>query len=316
VCSSDLEKLILCYSGGYDSHTIYDVFAKNRIHLDAIVVSASRYASFFPVSTYEWVKTNHWDPHTEIIVTDADDLSQNQAYQHSKDWIFSDLGHLVRYHSAVWWATQNIVEQKFGHTDWCMVTGYEKPRLIYRNNQWFSRQMASVVDQNFGRPRIEAFFLEPLIAIKQSHLLKNNTMELIKLKNLPLNDEDWAEVKFGNTHWGMHYWNLSSGRIPELNLGVSYNQKILSQQTTGLNNINHTGHWKNIEVVSPHSRLLIDDLKNDKVYAKNFLEGIYELHSQTTLINHFKHNQLFTSARQSLLYDLPPIWSKEYCIGS
>ena len=311
------QHLVLSYSGGYDSHTIYDVFAKNRIHLDAIFVSASDQVPWFPTSVYNWLTQNHWDPHTKIILTDAGNLDENPLFKTDQNWIYQDTGTLIRYHSSSFWATHQRLLQEFNsETSWRLITGFEKPRLVYQNGRWYSRQLASVLEHCFGRPNFELFFLEPRLAIKQSHLVKHAVKRLIHNHKLPLYNGDWAEAKFGRDAMGMHNWNLACGRINELNPGVSFKQKTLSEKMTGVSDINVHGQWTDLESVSPTSSLLINDLKQDKLYAKTFLAGIYELYSEKTLVNYFKHNNLFKSDRQNMLYDLPNVWSKEYDVGA
>lgn len=308
------DRLILLYSGGYDSHTAYNVFAKHRIHLDAIVTGAAENNPFFPMENYEWVKRNHWDPDTEIRYYNSSDLSYKPMLK-NPDWIHEDTGHLVRYHSTSFNAIENMFEEKYSKYKWAYVTGLEKPRLVYRAGQWFSRQAAQVLEQGFGMPHIESFFLEPQVAIKQSHVLKKNVKAHILKNKLPLYDGDWAEAKYGRDREGMHDWNLACGRISELNYGISQLQKAISEKVCGLSDINTKGPWTDIELVSNESKFLIDDLKKDSIYAKNFLRGIYEIYNEPRLRRWLDDNNMFRDQRKNPLFDLKFIWSKEYNLG-
>ena len=58
--------LILNWSGGTDSHTIYNVFKRNNIHIDEIIIKASAHSAGFPEINHEWIQKNHWDPTTTI----------------------------------------------------------------------------------------------------------------------------------------------------------------------------------------------------------------------------------------------------------
>lgn len=311
------EKLILYYSGGFDSQTIYNVFAKNKIHLDEIIVAAADEFVWFPTSAYEWVKRNHWDPHTEITMLNARAPNKNNQFLKGEDWIFdSSRTELIRYFNLPFSTTEDMVYEKYsGHRFKC-ITGYEKPRLVYRNGRWFARQLAMVLDQGFNRPHLEAFFLDPSLAVKQSHVFKNNVKKYIQEHQLKLYDGDLAEAKYKKTPEGFEQMGLDCGRHTELNYGVSRSQKMLSERLCGVSNVNLTGTWKDIETASPESKFLIEDLRSDRPEAKNFLKGVHNLYNQTTLMNHFKHNNLFRSERQNMLFDLPFIWSKEYDIGS
>jgi hypothetical protein len=311
------EKLVLYYSGGFDSQTIYNVFAKNKIHLDAIIIAASEEFVWFPTSVYEWTKNNHWDPHTEIIMLDARRPNERNPFLKNEDWIFdNERPELIRYYNTVFTTTEDVIYQKYsGHTFKC-ITGYEKPRLVYRNGQWFARQLAMVLEQGFNRPHIEAFFLDPVLAVKQSHVFKNNVKKYIQQNQLPLYDGDWAEAKYKKTPKDFEQMGLDCGRHHELNHGVSRSQKMLSERLAGISNVNLDGPWQDIEKVSPESKFLAEDLRSGRLEATNFLKGVYNLYNQTTLVNHFKHSNLFRNERQNMLYDLPFTWSKEYNIGS
>lgn len=311
------QTLILYYSGGFDSHTIYDVFRTNKIKLDAILVASSDKHPWFPTSVYEWLLKNHWDADTKILNLDSGSIDGTLIFD-SEDWIFRDQGMLGRYYNAHYPAVERMLNKEFNDRDWGLIAGYEKPRLIYRQGQWFSRQSANVLDHSFGHQYIEYFYLEPLIAIKQSHLFKNNVKQHIAQNKLPLYDNDWAEAKYESRSdpKSMDSLNYACGRIGELVPGASFLQKKLSVRWCGLSDINHTGPWQEIDSVSKDSKFLIDDLKNGKQTAKNFLRGVYELSNQHTLKSYFRDKNLFTSSRGNLLYDLPWVWSKEYCLGS
>ncbi len=307
------QKLILIYSGGYDSHTIYDVFARHRIPVDAIFCSTSPNMPWFPHQVYEYLKKNHWDPNTEIVNFDASDPSV--FYQADENWFLRNTGAHARYHGVSFDKFELWLGDRFGGYSCGCVLGFEKPRLIYKNGQWYSRQMASNIEPAFNYQTFEAFYLEPTIAIKQSHLLKNNLKQWLAWKNMPLYHGDWAETKFEKNEVGNHYYNVCSGRISELVPGASFAQKDNSEKRSGISDINTKGSWQNIDTSSPLSTKLIEDIKTDKPYAKNFLKAVYEVYSQTSLMKYFQDNNLFVKERKNMLYDLPHVWSKEYCIG-
>jgi hypothetical protein len=308
------QKLLLLYSGGYDSHTIYDMLARHRVHIDVIICFTSNTIPWFPSYAYEYLKQNHWDPGTEIVNFDANDVSEfNHTDEH---WLLRNQGTFPRYHGVLWDPVNRWIGDNFGGYRCGCIIGMEKPRLVYKNGQWHSRQMASVVDPILNHEFYEAFYLEPKIAIKQSHIFKNNVKQWLKSKNMPLYEGDWAEAKFGKNEIDNHYFNLCSGRIPELVSGASFLQKANSEKQNGISAINTSGNWQNIDTSSPTSTRLIEDINAGKSNAKNFLKAVYEVYSQTSLMKYFQQNNLFVKERQSMLYDLPYVWSKEYCIGS
>lgn len=311
------EKLSFYYSGGFDSHTIYQVLEQAKVHLDSIVVASSQHHPWFPTQVYDWLRANHWDPDTEIINIDSADMSQCSLF-HNDQWIFQDQGLILRYYNAGFSTLEQLLEEKYQSKTWAYITGYEKPRLVFRQGTWHSRQLASVLEHSFGRDHIEYFFLEPKIAIKQSHLLKQNVKNFIKQKNLPLYDGDWAEGKYGNGKQaqGLLQYNLACGRSNELIPGASCLQKNISEKWCGVSAINTKGSWQDLDNVSPDSVFVRQALANKLHTAQNFLRGVYELYSDQTIKKHLDHNHLFRSSRKNLLYDLPFVWSKEYCIGN
>ena len=314
---SQYQTLVLMYSGGFDSHTIYEVFKQHKIKIDAIVVGSSEHHAWFPQSVYHWLQTNHWDSETKLINLNSSDMTNSLVFDR-EDWLFEDRGKLLRYHDVQWLNVANIINKLFSGSSWRLISGLEKPRLVYRQGNWYSRQAGNVLDNSFGHDYLECFYLEPRIAIKQSHIFKRNVKQHIVENQLPLYDGDWAEAKYESRADPKIMYKLSRdcGRIGELVAGSSFLQKTLSATICGIDYVNQSGPWIDLSQSSPRSQCVLEGLKQNSKQAKNFLRGVYELHSQTTLRNYFAHNNLFRSPRQNMLYDLPWIWSKEYSLGA
>jgi hypothetical protein len=199
-----------------------------------------------------------------------------------------------------------LCEKNHAGHKWAAITGCEKPRLIYRNGQWYSRQLDTVLRQIMGYEYLENFFLEPLIHIKQSHLVKHAVKKLIQDKNLSLYDKDWAESKWPNTQQGYRDYARATGRHPELKEGVSFLQKQINRNIISTNTTN-------IEISSFETTLVKLYYDQDTV-AKNFVHGLKNLHSETRFVNFLNENFL-EDPHSNELINTKSIWSKEYLLG-
>ena len=62
------DKIILAFSGGTDSITVYNSFVRQNIFIDEIIISYSPYTEAHPVATADWLIKNHQDKRTKITV--------------------------------------------------------------------------------------------------------------------------------------------------------------------------------------------------------------------------------------------------------
>ena len=307
------ERLILLWSGGTDSHTIYNVFKNNNIHLDEIIIKADvTERSIFPESNHIWLRNNHWDPNT--IITRYDDYDTNLRLLDLPDenWVWNNQGDLLKYGMT---STGNGVrflceKNHAGHT-WKAIGGFEKPRLVYRKGHWYHRQSALVLQPTMGHDYIEHFFFEPLIAIKQSHLVKHAVKRLLQHNGAPLYDNDWAEAKWGKTAEGYRNWALACGRHDEVDLGISHYQKVVNDNLSKTE-INVSGKWKNI--VSTTDARLQHDLGQGNRAAINYVRGFHNLTSEFGFQDYLQDNGWLRHSK-SCFTQLKFFWSKEYDLG-
>ena len=60
------ERVVLLWSGGTDSHTIYNTFVRNNLHIDEIVIFHNdRYEPWNSTEYIRWMQTNHPDATTK-----------------------------------------------------------------------------------------------------------------------------------------------------------------------------------------------------------------------------------------------------------
>jgi hypothetical protein len=302
------QRIVLMYSGGTDSQTIYNVFAKNNIHIDEIIIKVSDTNPAYPYSVYKWLLDYHPDPTTIITYYEGDDTELRSKEITSDNWIFENRGDLYKFNMpASGLGVKFLCEKNHAGHKWIAITGCEKPRLIYRDGQWFSRQLDVVLRPLMGYDYLEHFFLEPRIHIKQSHLFKHAVKKLIAKHNLPLYNNDWAESKWPNTQLGYREFALASGRHLELNDGASFLQKKIN------------GNIKEIDTsaieLNSFETTLIELYNNQDIVARNYVNGIKNLHAEKGFVNFLNENFL-KNPNSNELMNTKFIWSKEYNLGA
>jgi hypothetical protein len=306
------QRLILLWSGGTDSHTIYNVFKRNRIHLDEIIIKASAHSAGFPEINHDWIQKNHWDPTTTITRYDDHDVELRALDVPDEDWVWRDKGDLLKYGMTSSGDGVKFLCEKnhAGHT-WTAIGGYEKPRLIYRQGRWYSRQLDMVLRPTMGHDYITHFFLEPMIHIKQSHMVKHAVKHLLRQTAQPLYDNDWAEAKWGKDSAGYRDWCYACGRHDEVTHGVSHTQK---QYNDALDKtkIDVHGNWSQLGLT--HDQRLAHDLANQVQVAVDYVKGFHNIYSETRFLDYLRDKKWFRD-NDSCLTSLRFTWSKEYDLG-
>jgi hypothetical protein len=201
---------------------------------------------------------------------------------------------------------QQLIESHCEGKDYAAVTGQEKPRLVYRQGRWFSRQSDVVLRHCFGYQYLEHFFLSPMIHLKQSHMVKRAVKKLLQKNDMPVYDGDWAEAKWPNTGQGYRDWALACGRHPELTDGISHSQKKI-----------------NIAIYDTPTNALLDFTLEKPLMAQHsaqqavaldYVQGIRSLHSEKRLVQWLNENFLKNPHSNQLL-NTKFIWSKERDLG-
>ena len=306
------EILILNYSGGTDSHTIYNIFKQNKIHIDEIVIKTDKSSKHLPAETADWVRKNHWDPTTVITEIDNYDEDLKLAEVNNEEWLLNNKGYFNFYGvDPVGGGMIRRHSDNYGGKDWRVITGVEKPRLVYRNNRWYHRQLSMTFDSSMGEEHNILFFMDPLIAIKQAHLCKKAVKNLITSKNLPLYDGDWAEAKWEKNVTGYRDWCNGTGRHEELFVGVSQSQKVTNEILL-TENFTRNGSWRNLgETKDQH---LWGHLDGGSKIAENYVKGFNSLTSEFGFAEWLKDNGWLRGSEKELR-KLNFIWSKEYDLG-
>ena len=220
--------IVLYFSGGTDSYTIYKVFERNKIHID-IMYTRPR----FDEEPASWVQVMDlfnqglYDRTTKIILrgdhSDVHDKSYNNP-----NWIWE--GGIKNHFSMLTGdrESNNYVANILGTDDFVGILGLEKPRLNFTSTGVYSYQD----DENYSRPienkQIDCFYISPDLPelhIKQSYMLLNYIKRIAKSNKL----KDLA--KFNNIHvpnkfdW-LDYSIAGCGRYGDINLSSNQHQQM------------------------------------------------------------------------------------------
>jgi len=194
------DRLILLFSGGTDSITVYNTFVRNNIHIDEIVVvySGTDAEIFLPTDLARWVITNHKDKTTKITLRTYqthDDTVEYEKRLLNENFLIEDDDNF-RHQDAKFCMPvvhSELINQSYDNYSHCVITGFEKPRLIELNDGYYFEFLDKVFSSVMMRQNIEFFFVSPdmpELHAKQCHMmlnycLKTNTTftEIEKIEN-------------------------------------------------------------------------------------------------------------------------------------
>lgn len=212
--------IVLFFSGGTDSYTIYKVFERNNIHIDVAFILKFPEEQVAQKRPIDLMMTNWYDPHTRMIVRDSVDILKNKSYL-SPDWIWQQGG--VRYQFGLTGADDTGADEIAGMldtNDFIAIVGLEKPRLHFSSQGVFSYQEDEMYPRAMQDPRWHCFYITPDLPelhIKQSYMLlryiqsiapsATNTSQLIPYNNVHRPKE---------FHW--HRYSFACGRFGDINL--------------------------------------------------------------------------------------------------
>lgn len=303
------ERLILGWSGGSDSHTIYNIFKKNNIHIDEIIIKTSEDLDYQPKHHALWMRKNHYDASTIITEYDQYDDFYRLIDRPNEEWIWSNSGDIC--HAGVNTGgahTKFQLEKNHGGKNYIFITGYEKPQLRYLDKKWWcsiaDRTIYHVIGHNYN---IEYFYLQPLIHLKQCFLLKNFVKKYALENKKILNDN--------TLHWPIIDYDYNNaikalGRT-ELTHGVSKLQKAafinqmsidFSQQTTYKFLTNHK------------EDILKGTLSSGNKASLNYFKGLFNLYHEKKFVAFL--NEKYVKSAQHKLLNLHNIHSKWYNLGA
>jgi hypothetical protein len=304
------ERLVFMWSGGTDSHTIYNIFKRNNIHIDEFIVKHTNQIEGgdpYPDSHVDWLMKNHWDPTSKITTWGEYDLGLRSQVVSNEDWIFQNKGDLLRLgQSSVSNLTVEHCERNHNGHRWGLVVGLEKPSVVFRNGRYYASQVDKFLRTAMGHPNVECFYLDPMVNLKQSHLAKK-TLKLLQSRNHTSERGIYTENR--DNAQGYNAWAKAVGRHPELTFGSSWVQKKLLSPMWDAKITPGT----DIDDYDPKGEpMLIAQLKAGNAVARNYVKGLYSIRSDEKFFNFLNANAL---KEQNTLLKLKEIYSKQYDLG-
>jgi hypothetical protein len=305
------EKLILLWSGGTDSHTIYNVFVRNNIHIDEIVVfHDDQFETYLPSSHDKWMRENHPDPLTVITSVKRFNPRAKELVINNEDWVFQDKG--VQLKIGLGFHDDNMerhCDETYSGFTWALVSGLEQPTVYEVNNKWYARQESRPFGHAMKLKNLEFFFIEPLLVLKQAHMAKK-VMKQIKQQGQLKTQHDFRRH---STAGAYKAWSKVMGRHDELLAGISYAQK----QHNGMYyeaKIRIDGFADpEMESVYPALAAL---LKQGDVVAKNYVSGLNQLLSEREFCKFVSNTNTVNDSQGIPVFTMgTPIWSKSYYLG-
>jgi hypothetical protein len=300
--------LILNWSGGTDSQTIYNVFKRNNIHIDEICVKYSTAEScFFPESNALWLKENHWDATTKITIINDQDSSRREVVLNNEDWLFNNTGDFRRFGTCgIDMGDIRIANDLHSGMNWGIIIGLEKPEVVFINNKWYATMPDSSIRGLPGYDdNVETFFLEPKIHLKQCHMLKN----FLKLQNIIHSSNPYGYKDPRNMADRYYVTSKAVGRHDELNPGISLGQKQKNGRNIRRTIINTDVNLK--DFLTPDD-FLRDKLKDGAQTALTYVKGFYNLRQEKHFWEYLNYNHFNI---KDAVFSVKAINSKYYYLG-
>jgi len=295
--------IILGFSGGTDSLTVYDVFIRNNIIPDYIHIRTKPKdieQKLFYEKPLEFLEQERKKYKFEIIVTEENTQSLNEWYN-SPEWIFRPNARIefsnglaesqtIEFNAAY----KNSIDQ-----DYVYVVGLEKPYCRYINGTFVSYQHDTAWGQIKDK-RVEPFFISPDLPdlhIKQSYMLAKHMINLSFKEQKPL---EWY-IDLRNPDKGDYYTTATIGCGRFGDIANSCIQKKINKNSRlefidqNLQKINYFGR---------SSTIVNEGIKTREKFMSNYLEGIRMLTSNSLIKEHFK------SLKN--VYKFPEFLSKQY----
>jgi hypothetical protein len=212
--------IVLSFSGGTDSYTIYKVFERNNIHLDAIYVRERVDPEDEGVwsGVHQLLHTGLYDKTTKIIYRKDDESSFAKTYS-DKEWIWKP-GYRPQF--GIFASDPESVQytaQILGTDDFINVSGQDKARLKFTDSGVYSYHNSTSFLKMMGYPQAEPFFVHsdlPELHIKQSYMLLTYIKSLEPTATKPTDLVKYKDIHYARAFNWYDYSIKGSGRFGDL----------------------------------------------------------------------------------------------------
>lgn len=268
--------LILGFSGGSDSLTIYQVLKRNNIRLEAVRMRTKTTPEerMFYDEPLEFIKNEQKEQGFKLINSQESLKGTHEFYD-----------------SPNWWERSNIRQNWFavgieglsversseiqGHgisDDYIYITGHEKPMLKVKDNKFYS-YLLDLNFNNYYEPRLEYFYVSsdlPDLHIKQSYMLARYMLGLSKKYQRPVSmfEKIWNETVYPHYKYSIE----GCGRFGDM--GYSHLQKAMNRS---MKLIIPNKNIDQLEYQGRSKGLVYESVKEKRSFLRNYLEGLIEL---------------------------------------
>ena len=280
--------IVIGYSGGTDSYTIYEVFKRNGIKIAAVFVR-SRLGWEFDVSfrpTLDYMQ-NESKEHGFKLHEERENNDWYASFYDSPDWIWSDHNLKIQFGNGLQLNPDlDRVAPGLVSSDYVYVNGLDKPRMRIKHGRFWAYQDQATWSSVSGNERCEPFYMHwrmPELHVKQSYMLARYIMQHALTHDRPL--ESYAHIHKPDRHDYYDYCFDGCGRFGEW--GYSPTQKLLNNSTKMLLPKN-----KDISTALYRGRSMDwfqSGLTRGDSFAVNHVKGLLALRSDP-LLSDFDHD--------------------------
>lgn len=279
--------IVLYFSGGTDSYTIYKVFERNHIPLDAMYVRRRPDSSEdTDHKVNELFNSGLYHSGTKLIIDDTYGKSLAAAYS-SPDWLWNGVARQYFGILAPDMYTHNHIRSILDRDDFISVTGYEKPRLRITQDAVYSYQE----DDNYHRimpiPGVDCFFISPDLPelhVKQSYMMLNYIKSQCPGATSPKDIQHYENLynAYHFPNW-YEYSIKASGRFGDLSRSDLQHQ---GNDRTGFV-LPASGKFDGSEMSGRPAKWFQDLYKTDRTTFNNFTNGFMSV--MTDPVGKFLH---------------------------
>ena len=289
--------IVLAFSGGTDSLTIYNVFKRNNIKISALFIrlkKGNKQETILHEDVIPFVERERQIYNFDVMYVNEDVKLLDKIYS-TPDWALNEQ-QLMRVHFTVSTGLMGIEElpiyPSLLATNFIFVIGFEKPRLKVVNGQFYSYQQDTTF-AGYTDPRHESFYISPSLPelhIKQSYMLARFIINESTRTGRPF--EYYNSIHNASAFDYYRYSLIGCGRHGDL--ANSDKQKILNRNTSLIvpnNDINRYIYC------GRSNEALRAGVLDNKSYATNYFKGLMDLRSDSVFKELFTSNENYYSVR-------------------
>lgn len=283
--------IILGFSGGTDSYTVYEVFKRNKIQIDALFLMTKddpREQDLFE-APLKFIEKQRQEYGIKSIILKQDSDLYTKIYSNDEWWL-TDTPIRINFSTATGMGGIEHIrgyDSSFGD-DFILVVGMDKPRIKIIGDSMYS-YLQDTTFNNYCDPRHEYFFSSrdlPELHIKQSYMLGRFIRHLSQSTGKPLAYfENIHDPKFFDYH---RYSIEGCGRFGDL--ANSAKQKTLNRYSTLYMDDDAGAIYQGRDRCT-----LMDAINTNEKFAINYVNGLKSMKSDSRLNAIFRDQKNYFS---------------------